>query len=144
MKTIFLSVIFVIIATSLIHSQTVTVKISHIRNAKGHIKVAFFTSEQEYKVEKPKYMRKISKSGMKNGEVSATFKDIPAGKYAVAVLDDENANGLMDYSLWMPTEGFGFSDYYHTGMSKPKYESFTFTLGKDEIKTIKVKFRYII
>lgn len=88
-------------------------------------------------------MRKVSKSSMKNGEVTATFKDIPAGKYGIAVLDDENANGLMDYSFFMPTEGFGFSDYYHSGMKKPNYSSFTFVLGKEN-KTIKVKFRYII
>jgi uncharacterized protein (DUF2141 family) len=143
MKTALISLLFVFAATAILKSQVITVKVSNIRNAKGHIKVAFFTCENEYDIEKPKYMRKISKGSMKNGEVTATFKDIPAGKYGVAVLDDENANGEMDYSFFMPTEGFGFSDYYHTGMSKPKYNNFTFVLGK-ESKTIKVKFRYII
>lgn len=143
MKTAFLSVMFILIAISVVMAQSVTIKVSNIRNAKGNIKVAFFTSEHEYEIEKPKYMRKISKSSIKNGEVTATFNDIPAGKYGVAVLDDENSNGDMDYSFWMPTEGFGFSNYYHSGMSKPDYENFTFTLGKEN-KTIKVKFRYIL
>lgn len=143
MKTLVLFAVLFFACIGFIKSQTITIKLSNIRSSKGHIKVAFFTCEKEFEIEKPKYMRKISKSGMKNGEVSATFKDIPAGNYGVAVLDDENANGIMDYSFFMPTEGFGFSDYYHTGMKKPKYNSFTFVLGK-ESKIIKVKFRYII
>lgn len=142
MKLVFLSLFFVVSFAAIIRSQTITVKVTNIRNSDGHIKVAFFTSEHEYDIEKPKYMRKISKSGMKNGAVSATFKDIPAGKYGVAVLDDEDADGEMDYSFWVPTEGFGFSNYYHSGMSKPDYNNFTFVLGK-ESKTINVKFRYI-
>ena len=143
MKTLILFAALFFACVGFIKSQTITIKLSNIRSPKGHIKVAFFTNEKEFEDEKPKYMRKVSKSSMKNGEVTATFKDIPAGKYGIAVLDDENANGLMDYSFFMPTEGFGFSDYYHTGMKKPKYSSFTFVLGKEN-KTINVKFRYII
>lgn len=143
MKTIFLSVIFVVIATSFIQAQSITLKVSNIRNTKGQIKVAFFTTAREYEIEKPKYMRIVSKSTIKNGELTATFKDIPAGKYGMAVLDDENGNSLMDYSVWMPVEGFGFSDYYHTGLTKPDFEDFTFTLGKED-KIIKTKLRYIL
>lgn len=37
------------------------------------------------------------------------FKGVPAGVYAVAVLDDRNMDGKMDYDMaGIPTKGYGF------------------------------------
>jgi uncharacterized protein (DUF2141 family) len=67
------------------------------------------------------------------------------GVYGLCLLDDENNNGKMEYNfLGMPKEGFGFSDHYHTGITKPKFDSFKFTLSKNQDKDVTIKVRYIL
>lgn len=63
------------------------------------------------------------------------------GTYGVALLDDEDSDTKMDYGLVMPKEGFGFSDYYHTGWSSPKFDDFKFELNGN--KSIKIQIRYL-
>ena len=51
----------------------------------------------------------------------------------------------MEYNfLGMPKEGFGFSDYYHTGLSKPSFDKFNFVLARGQSKYVKIKVRYIL
>jgi uncharacterized protein (DUF2141 family) len=68
-------------------------------------------------------------------------KDLPAGQYGIAVLDDENNNGKMDYGLLLPAEGCGFSNYRHAGMRKLKFEDFHF-LFKPGNQIIEVSMQY--
>lgn len=42
----------------------------------------------------------------------------------------------------LPNEGFGFSNYYHKGMSQPSFNQFDFYLKK-ETKEIEIKIRYM-
>jgi uncharacterized protein (DUF2141 family) len=50
----------------------------------------------------------------------------------------------MEYNfIRIPREGFGFSDYYDTGFTKPKFDSFRFNINKDEKKKITIRIRYI-
>ncbi len=114
----------------------------NLRNTKGNIRLAFFTSENEYKTENPKITKYISKKNLKDGILVEKYTDIPAGRYGIALLDDENENGKMNYSGFFPTEGFGFSNYYHGGLSKPSYNCFSFDFGKTD-KTITIKVRYM-
>ena len=79
---------------------------------------------------------------MINGNLTISYADLKPGNYGIAILDDENSNQKMDYGWVLPKEGFGFSDYYHTGMSHPKFESFDFVL-KNEDKTVQIKLRYL-
>ena len=48
----------------------------------------------------------------------------------------------MNYGLFLPKEGFAFSNYYHTGMSKPTFDDFQFTLGNEDKKVV-MKIRYL-
>jgi len=62
--------------------------------------------------------------------VSYSFKDLTPGRYAVAVVDDENGNGKLDSNfLGIPTEGFGFSNDLHL-MRKPTFEEASFQLDE--------------
>ena len=66
------------------------------------------------------------------------------GIYGLSVMDDENSNGKMEYNfLGMPREGFGFSDYYHKGFTRPKFDSFKFSIDKDQTKKITIRIRYM-
>lgn len=142
MKKAILSILILLVGLTAMRSQTITIKMSGIKNTTGNIRLAFFTCEKEYKTEIPKITRYISKKDVKNGCLTATFTDIPPGSYGIALLDDENKNGKMDYSFFIPTEGFGFSNYYHEGYSKPNFTKFSFNLGSSD-RTITIKTRYM-
>lgn len=45
-----------------------------------------------------------------NGEIAASFDDLPPGRYAIKLYHDENGNGALDTNpLGLPVEGYGFS-----------------------------------
>lgn len=123
-------------------AQTLHIQVSGIRNSKGNIRLAFYLDAKSFDAEKPMFIRKVSKVEIKNDQLKVSYNDLKTGVYGIAILDDENANDKMDYGWVLPKEGFGFSDYYHSGMTRPKFESFDFVL-KDEIKLVTIKVRYL-
>ncbi len=124
-------------------AEDVLVTIKGLKNNKGNIRVHIFTGADQFE-EKDAYKRlNFSKQKVKDGTLSLRIS-LPAGEYGISLLDDENKNNEMDYNfIRMPKEGFGFSDYYHSSLSKPSYDSFKFTLKKDSTKNVTVKMRYI-
>ena len=122
--------------------QTVTITVSGIRNTKGSLRLQFFTSSDNFENRAPTLVKTVSKAGVKNGTLTVTYPGLTAGLYGIALLDDENNNKEMDYGVVLPDEGFGFSDYYHKGLSHPKFGQFDFYL-KNETKNIKIQVRYM-
>lgn len=142
MKKLSINILFLFAVINFCHSQTLTIKISGVRDTKGTINLGFFSNSSDYQSEKAKITKIVKKDNLKNGTITVSFKDIPEGKYGIALLDDENNNREMDYSFFVPVEGFGFSDYYHQGLSKPDFNKFCFVLGRND-KTIQIKVRYL-
>lgn len=122
--------------------QIVKVNISGIRNSSGTIRVCFYNTSESFDKEKPMLIKIEPKAKMTNGNLTISYADLKPGTYGIAILDDENSNQKMDYGWVLPKEGFGFSDYYHTTMSRPKFESFDFVL-KNEDKMVQIKLRYL-
>ena len=63
------------------------------------------------------------------------LREIPYGRYAIAVVHDSNVNGKMDYYapvLW-PEEGFGFSNHKHP-LGPPGFEKAAFVLDQPSMK----------
>jgi uncharacterized protein (DUF2141 family) len=120
----------------------VKVVFSHIRNNKGSLRLGIFKTQEEFESEQPFKRISIPKTELNNNSLTALI-NLPDGTYGISVLDDENNNAKMDYNMVrMPKEGFGFSNYYHTGFSKPKLNQFVFTVIKGSIQ-IHCKMRYI-
>jgi uncharacterized protein (DUF2141 family) len=142
MKLLLLVLLFVVSISWGSREKGIHINITDIRNQKGDIKLAFFTDSKSYQEEKPKYGKIVSKKEMKDGSLTAGYADIPAGTYGIALLDDENSNGRMDYRFFIPVEGFGFSNYYHTGIGKPDFDKFAFAYKGGSI-TIKISIRYL-
>lgn len=104
--------------------------------------MGIFKTQEEFESEKPFKRISIPKSELNNNSLTTQI-NLPDGTYGISVLDDENNNAKMDYNMVrMPKEGFGFSNYYHTGFSKPKLKEFVFTVNKGSIQ-IYCKMRYI-
>jgi uncharacterized protein (DUF2141 family) len=56
--------------------------------------------------------------------VVATFAGLTAGRYAVAVYQDENRNGKLDKNfLGLPTEPYGFSNDARGSMGPPSFDA---------------------
>lgn len=125
---------------------SITLEITNIRTKQGSILVAIFQDEQSFKEERPNEELRYSKEDLEieDNSTYVTFSLQP-GTYGISLLDDANDNGKMDYNfIGVPREGFGFVDYYHCGLSRPKFEDFQFYLNDGENRYTSSKFRYII
>jgi len=122
--------------------QTLHINVTGIRNFSGNIRLAFYSNSQSFDDEKPFFIKTVPKKNILNGALKISYSDLKPGIYGIAILDDENKNEKMDYGWVLPKEGFGFSDYYHTGMTRPKFEQFDFVL-KNEEKAVEIKIRYL-
>lgn len=117
------------------------VHISNIKNNKGSMRLGLYQSEKEYKKEDPEIKKIVKKSIVKNGEMTIEMH-VNSGEYGIALLDDENDNGKMDFRFFMPTEGYGFSNIYHEGLAMPAYKKIIFKVDKDKTTKVFVKVRY--
>lgn len=75
--------------------------------------------------------------------VEIAFGPVPAGRYAIALFHDENANGRLDKRLMLPREGYGFSRNAPVMMGPPRFTKAAFaTGGAEHHETIRM--RYIL
>jgi len=141
-KIYFLKILMLLLIPGL-NAQNVEVIITGIRTEKGQIVIGVFKDDESFKKEESFLEKRFVKNGISNGEMRVQFSLEP-GIYGLSLMDDENSNGKMEYNfLGIPKEGFGFSDYYHTGITKPKFDSFKFSINKDQTKKITIRIRYM-
>ena len=123
--------------------NNIKVEITGLRNNLGNIKMGVYISRERFEQKKDSKIITIEKQQMHNQKVIYSFYLEP-GTYGLSILDDENDNGKMDFNMFgMPKEGFGFSNYYHSGFLMPKFQSFSFTVLAGEEKKVNIKLRYI-
>jgi uncharacterized protein (DUF2141 family) len=126
-----------------LNAQDVEVIITGIRAEKGQIVIGVFKDNESFRKEESFLEKRFVKNGISNGEMRVKFSLEP-GIYGLSLLDDENSDGKMEYNFArLPKEGFGFSDYYHTGLTRPKFDSFKFSIDKSRKRTITVRIRYL-
>jgi len=124
-------------------TKNVTMTIEGIRSTKGNIVVGVYTNQDNFANEKEFKQLIYNKQTLKDGKLVISFY-LPAGTYGISYLDDENKNKKMEYSFWgIPEEGFGFSNYYHSSLSYPKFDSFKFTIKGNEKIFVKSRVRYM-
>ena len=79
------------------------------------------------------------------GTVTLRFRDVPPGRYAIALLHDENANGKADRAaLMIPREGFGFSRDAPVRFGPPKFGEAAFDIAPGERARLVVRMRYML
>jgi uncharacterized protein (DUF2141 family) len=126
-----------------LNGQNVEVIIKGIKSEKGQIVIGVFKDDPTFQKEEAFISKSFPKTNIENSEMRVQFTLEP-GTYGFSLLDDENMSSLMEYNfLGIPKEGFGFSDYYHKGFTKPKFDAFKFTVYPDQKKTVTIRIRYI-
>ncbi len=130
----FVNTLSLIVLSLIALGQKTDVLIDNIKNNSGLIRVAIYQNQNQFSNENAYKLLTFSKSDMKNGQLKVKL-DLPSGTYGISVLDDVNKNAEMDYGMFgIPKEGFAFSNYYHSGMTLPKFSSFSFkTLPSSKI-----------
>ncbi len=128
--------------TSSGNTYTLTIVVTSLRNNNGKLQLDLYKNQQEFEARYSDKDRRIylPKKNLMNGSVTFTFKNLPEGVYGVAIMDDENSNGKIDYGWVLPSEGFGFGDYWHNKWRTPTFNDFKFTLHSDKTVTVKAKY----
>lgn len=100
------------------------VSVTGIKSKNGQILLAVFRDEKSFREEKPSAKHRFPKTALSHGALNISV-DLPQGVYGLALVDDENGNGKLDKNLiGIPKEGVAFSNFYLSGMSKPKFSDF--------------------
>ncbi|MFQ3193302.1 MAG: hypothetical protein ACI9N3_000114 [Colwellia sp.] len=110
-----------------------TISISDVEKGKGHLMIALYKSEEDYKSGKASFHTKVEAL---NGKEIAVFENLADGEYAIKIYQDENDNNKMDFNMMgIPKEGYGFSN--NVGMfGAPKYEEAKFLVKENTAITI--------
>lgn len=72
-----------------------------------------------------------------------TFADVPAGRYALSVFHDENANQKLDTVVGIPREGFGFSRNPVIRFRPPRFDKVSIELPPGFTRT-SVRMQYLL
>ena len=111
-----------------IECPSINVKIQNIRNNSGVIACAIFESEEGFPSKFVKFASKTMLTQIRGKDASFEFSDIKPGKYAIAVIHDENCNGELDTNFFgIPKEGYGFSSGAEVTLSAPSFSDAVFS-----------------
>lgn len=122
-------------------STTIKVLIPNFKNNNGHVLVSLFKSEEGFPDNPMKAFRSKEAVIIKK-QSTLEFNDLPDGRYAIAVLHDENDDRIMNKNwLGLPKESYGFSNNVMGTFGPPSFDraSFTVIKGKTTVITVRLK-----
>ncbi len=100
---------------------SLSVHVNGFRNQKGIIGCAVFNSSNGWPENDGKAYTRAALP-IKGKRATINFPHVPPGRYAIAVLHDENANHRLDRNIFrIPKEGFGFANNSKIGLSAPSW-----------------------
>ncbi len=118
---------------------SITVRVSGIEEFKGKLLIGLYDNAEDFPDDGGE--ARGGSDRVTGTEESFTFKDVPYGNYAIAVLHDSNENGEMDVSwLGIPKEGYAFSNNATALFSAPDFKDARFIVNGDV--TIKITMTY--
>ncbi|KQM21775.1 DUF2141 domain-containing protein [Novosphingobium sp. Leaf2] len=121
----------------------VTVTVTGLRNANGQVLACLTTRADSFPdCDKDPQARKL-KVPAHHGTVELDFGRVPAGRYAVSLIHDENGNGKLDTRLFIPREGFAFSNNAPVVMGPPKFEHAAFDVQGEAVH-LEIRMKYLL
>lgn len=122
--------------------QDVRIEVSGLRNAKGLVQVCMTPHKARFP--DCKGDGGAFTASVPAGEArQVTFGHVPPGRYAIALLHDENSNGKADRTLLIPREGFGFSRDAKVVMGPPSFADAMFDVGQVPVRQA-IRMRYLL
>lgn len=122
----------------------VTVVAKNLRNDHGVVRACLTNQAERFPTcDDPSKSFKVV--GEAAGTVTLVFRDVPPGRYAVALLHDENGNGKADRAAMMiPREGFGFSRDAKVRFGPPRFGEAAFDVAAGASEQLVIKMRYML
>lgn len=111
------------------------VSVQNIEQQKGRIRVCVTNKKADFL----KTCFLATEVRAVGNQVTAIFKNVPSGEYAVAVYHDVDENGILNKEgvFGIPSEDYGFSNNPRAMFGPPSYEKCAFWVTSD--KTVLVK-----
>jgi uncharacterized protein (DUF2141 family) len=116
--------------------NVIHVEISGLRNDKGQMLCALFSSAEAFPKKADKAVVRLT-AKIADRHAVCEFTGVMPGTYAVSVVHDENSNGKLDTNfIGMPREGVGASNDAKGHMGPPKFSaaSFRYEGGRLDLK----------
>ncbi len=124
-------------------ANTVTITVTDLRSQEGVVRACMTQVEKIFPrcIRDPQSHRTVVQAGE---NVTIRFDGVEPGKYAIALLHDENENGKADRALgMMPKEGYGFSRDAKVRMGPPKWDDSVFEHGTAP-QNLTIRMRYFL
>ncbi|HSG67111.1 MAG TPA: DUF2141 domain-containing protein [Bacteroidales bacterium] len=113
------------------------ITVNNIHPLEGEIYVAIYDHPEQYMDEEAAVFRKIVPAESESETI--VFTAVPDGKYAVAIFQDLNGNGMLDLKLaGIPKEPFGFSNDARGKTGPPKFDQASFDFADEMDINIKL------
>ena len=116
--------------------KTIRIEIGGLRNDKGQVFCALYSSPDGFPKNSEKAVVKTD-APIVDKKAVCEFSGIETGTYAVSVFHDENSNGRLDPNfMGIPREGVGASNGARGHFGPPKFDdaSFHFSGGQLNLK----------
>lgn len=119
----------------------ITVTVNNIESSDGNLLIYLhdnaesYYSDDDFSEENIKYFKKVVvKPTMPSTQVIVS--GVPAGKYAVSIVHDEDQDGTLDRMIFpflgMPSEPYGLSNNAYSPLSKGAFEDALVELSKNK------------
>jgi uncharacterized protein (DUF2141 family) len=120
-------------------ASSLKVDIEGVRSSKGMIYVGIFNNSKTFLTMKGLY--RWMRVRPKRGRISCKFRNIPRGRYAVALFHDENGNEELDMnSMGFPKEGYAISG--RSGFGMPSFKECSFPVNSNKRYRVHLKMHY--
>ena len=117
--------------------NSVTVSIQKLESSEGQVLCALFAGKDGFPAELKK-AKSVKRAAIKQKRSSCRFDAITSGRYAVAVIHDEDKDGELDTNfLGIPSEPVGVSNNVRGSFGPPKYRDASFEVA-DQSLSLKI------
>ena len=130
------------LGTGVVHTSNINLSITNLRNSKGHVLVSVFNSEEGFP-EKATAAVRTEKISITNKQATTIFAGLPPGRYAIALLHDENDDMKMNTNFFgIPKEGYGFSNNVMGSFGPPSFSRASFEHLETKTSLVSIRMKY--
>lgn len=124
------------------HASSLRIEITGARNNTGAILCSVYKEGKGYP-DHPELAYYKTRVPIKGGRASIEIDSLLFGRYAVALLHDENQDNKMNTSSFgLPKEGYGFSNNVMGLFGPPSFSKASFVVPAGTQKKITIELRY--
>lgn len=112
-----------------------------LRSARGHVRGGLYGSQATFTHGGQEVA--TCSATIRDGVARCNFGSVPAGRYAMGMMHDEDDDTVFDQGfMGIPEEGYGFSRDARGTLGAPSFESAAFDFDGTRTRTLTVTMRY--